>query len=97
MDNMPRVTRDGTRADEMFTLGKVTSLELTVTYHYGDKNFTVIEIWDIPEEEHMYAEDWFAIKETSMPELVLRAVKETNIELIAIRQLMDYVNSVEAQ
>jgi hypothetical protein len=91
------IARGMIRMEEMWTQGKVTSLRLSLNYFVDDMPISVTEVWQIPEDEQLWAEDWYSAKQENAGPILMRAAAETNLEYLMFCSITDYINSLPTE
>ena len=92
----PVLTRDPMTMEEVYTQGKLSGIRMNLTYRHEDNTITVQEVWNLPVEEQLWAEEWQASKRTLGPGFVSRAAADTNIEFKVLQAVQDYIASLPA-
>lgn len=92
-----KIIRDGYRVDEVWTQGKLSALKITMGSIVEGNQVTVTDVWSIPEDEQMWAEDWYDQRRELLPSASKRAIEETNLEFQLISSIVDYINTLPAE
>ena len=87
----PVIVRENPRFDEIYTGGTLTGIQTTVVARVNENAITVQTTWNIPDDEHMSAEDWHSRKSTLGPSLVIRAAESTNLEYQVIQAINAHI------
>lgn len=90
----PIVVSEGHRFDEIFTGGTLTGIRVTANIRINSVPIVVQTSWDIPEEEQILAEQWSATKLTAGPDLVKRAMVNTNLEYKVYQAIKTHIDAL---
>lgn len=92
-----KLTRENFRMDEIWTQGKVTGIKVTLSYSVDGVPISVTDAWSVPEDEHMWAEEWYEVKREMAPRVAQRAIEETNLEFQMFSSITDYINTLPTE
>ena len=93
---MPSVSRS-MHMEEIFTAGKLTAIIMTLKYNVDEHSVTASEVWEVPEDEQMFVEEWLQCKRELGPSYVMRGCSDTGLEIAAARSLIEYVDSLPTE
>jgi len=92
---MSDITYLNTNGTPMFTKGKCHAMTITLGYSYDGQNFVVKDVYEIPEEEQLFAEE---LQDSEvMGKIVRKGVEVLNLEMRALEQLFNYKMNKDAE
>lgn len=92
---MRDITNLNTYGNPMFAKGKCYAVDITLGYGYDGKEFTVQDVYEVPEDEQLYAEE--LQDSTVMSALISKAVGELNMDMRALEKLFAYKTQKDAE
>jgi hypothetical protein len=67
--------------------GRVVGIHFTFTCEYKGAKFVTQEEWEVPSEQHLYAEDFIGDRRNKMIE---EGMRQTQVQIKTIEKIIDY-------